>query len=248
MRKIITIIFSSLVISGYAQYDVDRHNTSYSNGWLSCESSPSPNTTRGESHWIMYDFGQIYSLGTSHVWNTNVSDNLNLGIKTMVIDYSTDGVTWLSSQEVEIPMADASTFYTGNEGPDLNGIEARYILITALTNYGGECVGFSEIKFNTAGVVSDVTDIDELDGSIAIFPNPMDGSGEIELVDIPSGNYQYFISDILGRVLLNNSLKISSEKVNIHLDVKDFINGIYSITLTDGSKLKSKSFEILNKK
>ena len=76
----------------------------------------------------------------------------------------------------------------------------------------------------------------------------MDGSGEIELVDIPSGNYQYFISDILGRVLLNNSLKISSEKVNIHLDVKDFINGIYSITLTDGSKLKSKSFEILNKK
>ena len=37
--------------------------------WQSCEISMNPNPERGESHWIMYDFGKVVKLEEVRFWN-----------------------------------------------------------------------------------------------------------------------------------------------------------------------------------
>lgn len=248
MKVLISGLYLLLATVCMGQYHPDRHNTSYNEGWIACETKDSPNAKRGDSYWIMYDFGQIYSLAKTNIWNSNVSSNTNVGIKDMAIDYSTDGVNWVEYGTVRIPEANASNFYTGVEGPDLDGIEAQYILITALSNYGGDCVGISEIRFNTNGVVSDVVDVDELEGGIKVYPNPMDQTGNIELSDIPYGKYGYQVTDLSGRVLMRENYAISQNRQTIKLDVGNLVNGIYNFTISGNGKLKSKTFEILNSK
>jgi hypothetical protein len=248
MKQFFLFFFGLSTYFASAQYHPDRHNTSYDKGWLSCESADSPNQVRGEGHWIMYDLGQLYNMGESTIWNSNIADNTNLGIKNMAVDYSVDGVTWITAGEYEIPEAPASNFYTGSDGPDLSGIEARYILITALSNYGGSCVGFSEIRLNTAGVVSDVVDVDELDGNLTVSPNPISTIGNVTVGQVPFGNYKLLITDLSGKRIKSETVIINRDKQDISLDVNQYMAGFYVLTLTDGQKLKSITFEVLNNK
>lgn len=248
MKQLLLIFFTLSSLFASAQYHPDRHNTSYDKGWLSCESAISPNQVRGEGHWIMYDLGQLYHMGETTIWNSNIADNTNVGIKNMAVDYSVDGITWTPAGEYEIPMGIASNFYTGNTGPDLTGIEARYILITALSNYGGDCVGFSEIRLNTAGIVSDVVDVDELDGNLSISPNPVASFGNITVTQVPVGDYKVRVTDLSGRVIKSESVSITNERQEILLDVNSFMAGLYVLTLTDGQKLKSITFEVVDNK
>lgn len=233
-------------ISIYGQYYPDRHNNSYTAGWISCEEAESPNPDRGDSHWIMYDFGETYGLGKTHIWNTNVYGYTNVGIKDMIIDYSDDGVHWQPFGEVEIGQATASSFYTGEEGPDLDGIAARYLLITAKTNYGGECVGFSEIKFNTTGIISDTEDTDILPVELSAFPMPMQDFTNIQIKGIHPGPYSYQITNLSGQVILQKSIMIQSQEYQIRLDAGDWVEGVYLFTLSNGRYQKSITIEKLN--
>ena len=248
MKSSILGLFLLFTCYAYGQYHPDRHNTSYNQGWIACESQDSPNAKRGDSYWIMYDFGEIYSLSGTTIWNSNVSGNTNIGIKDLAIDYSTDGVNWLEYGTERISEANASNYYTGIEGPDFDGIEARYVLLTALSNYGGDCVGFSEIRFGTNGVVSDVVDVDELDGHIKVYPNPMDEVGTVELTEIPFGKYNYQLTDLSGRVLIRQPYIINQRQQRLQLEVGNLVNGIYTFTISGGAKLKSTTIEILNSK
>ena len=248
MKNLIFGIFLMTSAATYGQYDPDRHNTSYNEGWISCDTDDSPNVTRGLSHWIMYDFGQTYSLSETRIWNSNVANNTNVGINRMIVDYSVDGVNWIEFGTFNVPQAEASNYYTGTEGPDLDGIEARYILITAASNYGGDCVGFSEIRFGTNGVVSNVVDVDELDGELRVYPNPMDQTGKIDLISIPNGNYFYQLTDLSGRVIIRQRYEVVQTRHTIEIDVSTLTNGIYTFTITGGNKLKSKTIEVINSK
>jgi len=118
--------------------------------WESCTPKVNPNTDRGTSHWIQYDFGQIYLLNESHIWNYNGDGATGKGFKDVVIDYSTDGTTWTQLGGIyEWNQATGVVGYEGFEGPNFNGITARYVLITALNNWdNGLCHGFSKIIFN----------------------------------------------------------------------------------------------------
>ena len=246
MRILVTIIMLSIGSVTFGQYHADRHNTSYDKGWISCSTKTSPNNQRGESHWIMYDFSQIYQLGESTIWNANVSDNTNVGVKSIAIDYSMDGITWTEYGTYEVPQADASNFYIGSEGPDLTGLETRYILITALSNYGGSCSGFSEIRFSTSGVVSDVTNIDELEGEILITPNPMAHRGMLTIIDVEPANYILQVTDMSGKVIRRERINVSGKRFEVELDMSNAVRGVYALTISNGEKLKSKSFELIH--
>ena len=59
------------------------------------------------------------------------------------------GQTWVYWGEMNFPIAAGDAIYSGFSGPDLMGIQAQYILLTAISNHGDpNCAGFTEIKFN----------------------------------------------------------------------------------------------------
>ena len=138
----------------YIPYDpcdekTDRHSTDPSTSWTSCERIPSPNPVRGDSHWAMYDFGEVYVLNDAQVWNYNVVGKTDEGFKNVVIDYSYDGRNWSELDTFVWKKASGLTSYIGFTMPQFDDIRARYILLTPLDNYSGsDCFGLSEILFN----------------------------------------------------------------------------------------------------
>ncbi len=132
----------------------DRHSTNAHDGWISCQESANPNPIHGNSHWIRYDFGSSQALYDIIFWNLNHPDHLVNGLKNVIIETSTNGSTWTPVDTFTIPKAPASGFYQGVKGPDLKGVGARYLLITAIDNHGGGCFGLSEFRVYTQDYVA----------------------------------------------------------------------------------------------
>lgn len=121
--------------------------------WLSCTTATNPNTARaGYTKWIKYDFGAQYKFQGSRVWNYNVAGLTNRGFKIVAVDYSTNGTTWTSlGTSYSWPQASGAVDYAGFAGPNFNNIKARYILISAIQDWGGgSCTGFSKITFDAS--------------------------------------------------------------------------------------------------
>ncbi len=131
----------------------DRHSTSATDAWLSCTTSSNPNPLRTDSHWIMYDLAASYTLGEMVLWNYNDPSHLDYGVDMISVDLSIDGLNWTEYDVVNVPQSLGSTFYEGVSVLDFNQIEANYILITSLSNHGGTCTGFSEMKVNLSSVL-----------------------------------------------------------------------------------------------
>ena len=119
------------------------------NSWSSCDKTENPIPSLGKTHWIKYDLGSIRFLSRTWVWNSNEPGKLNQGMKKVRIDYSEDGQEWTQWGEMEWPKGNGKAVYSGFPGPDMVGLKAKEILITAIDNHGhSQCFGFSEIKFN----------------------------------------------------------------------------------------------------
>ena len=117
--------------------------------WASCQPSLSPKAEYGNTHWIQYDFGSVRNLSKTWVWNTNDPNQLQRGFQQVKVDYSVDGQVWTYWGEMVFPMGTGEAVYGGFSGPDMVGLQARYVLLTALSNHGDEsCYGLAEIKFN----------------------------------------------------------------------------------------------------
>ena len=120
--------------------------------WVSCTNTlnPNPNPSRSSSiHWIMYDFVDRYKFSTSRIWNYNIPNETDKGFKTVTIDYSNDGTTWQAlGNTYTWPQAQGLPDYSGFAGPNFNDIKARYILISAINNWGAGCSGLSKVTFD----------------------------------------------------------------------------------------------------
>lgn len=132
-----------------AQCDSDRHNTSAEAGWKSCEVASNPNAIRGDGHWILYDFTWDYLLENVHIWNHNHPETLEDGVQEMIIDISTDGISWTEAVNFTLPQATGLSRYEGVDVALLNQ-RARYLLVTVVSTYGGSCAGLSEIRIDVA--------------------------------------------------------------------------------------------------
>lgn len=150
MKHIIYILLLNLFIvnQSYAQcFDADA--SIWLDTWASCETSQNPKSEYGNTHWIQYDFGSVRKLSKTWVWNSNDPSKLNQGFNLVKIDHSTDGQEWTNWGEMNFPKASGDAVYSGFSGPDLIGIEAQYILVSAISNHGDPtCAGIAEIKFN----------------------------------------------------------------------------------------------------
>lgn len=148
-----------------AQCCTDQHSTLFEDQWLSCQTST--NAAGRTGHWIQYDFGQVYTLKNANFWNYNVTGETDKGFNQVLVDYSLDGVTWTAHAGNPFTFAEASglSTYDSIVGPDFTGIDAQFVLLTAMSNHGDpNCAGFGELKIfvkncSEMAIVSSVKDV-----------------------------------------------------------------------------------------
>lgn len=178
-----------------AQCESGGHSTAAADNWLSCTTST--NAAGRIGHWIQYDFGTAYNLLTSHFWNYNVVGEVGKGFKDVQIDYSTDGNTWTAFGPFSFAVATGGNDYAGEVGPDFGGIQARYLIITAVNNHSAAaCSGLGELKINiknctqlkTGAIIQNVT-CDE-GGAIQLDPQGGLGPFTIQWADAGAESYR----------------------------------------------------------
>ena len=109
---------------------------------------------------VIYDLGSVQRLGYMYVWNYNVKNALDCGLKEITVEYSCDGENFekLGKQNKTLARAleEENELYGGNAANNLekgrepvnfNGRSARYVRITPVSNYGGDKYGLSEVRF-----------------------------------------------------------------------------------------------------
>ncbi len=235
MKLILIIIFSIIFLhNSYAQCYPDRHNTTWYDGWISCQTAPSPNPVRGNSHWVQYNLGETYVLHELFIWNTNAPDLLDWGMQEVVIDVSNDGINWT---EVGVFLLNQATGFNRHEGEfvvNLNSIKAKHILITGLNNFGGSCYGLSEVKINVDNTVG----LDENECLRAnVYPNPFTHELKLNIRDNCANQLIYYsIVDALGRVIVRES-QISKGETKVILSDAKIQKGIYFVTLKTAGKI-----------
>ncbi len=129
------------------------HGTTWDDGWVGYTPAANPVSGRAAGHWLRYDLGHVYTLGYSHIWNSN--EVVERGLRSVTVDYSTDGASWTELGTFEFAQASGSTGDGGAPGPDFGGISARYVVLTANSNWegaGGDgWFGLSELRINVDG-------------------------------------------------------------------------------------------------
>jgi hypothetical protein len=181
----------------------------------------------------------IYQLGQMHIWNTNTPDYLNYGIENAVIDVSIDGVNWTEVGQFTFQQADGTSTYEGFEGPNLEGFEGRYLLITGLSNYGGLCYGISEIKVDILGITNTSDEVDENEClAVNVFPNPISSFSIAHINANCSGkDIRYFIQDLTGRTLISGEIQLSNNEAFLDLNLHELISGSYILNLEQEGRI-----------
>jgi len=122
----------------------DLHSTKEIDIWLSSMTGPQPT-------WIQYEFDRVYKLYQMWIWNHNTSIEpiLGFGIKDATIEYSADGANWTTLGTThEFARAPGTAGYAHNTTVDLSDVVAKYVKITANSNWGGVLpqYGLSEVR------------------------------------------------------------------------------------------------------
>ena len=244
MRKI--YLLSIMVVVGsahlFGQAYPDRHNTSWTDTWMSCQETESPNIKRDPGHWIMYDFGDQYSLHASTIWNLNVPDSTQRGMRDIVIDYSNDGQNWTEVTEWTVDEAPGSSIYQGVDGPNFEGTVARYVLVSILNNHGDpNCVGMSELRINATIATTTNIPESELNIDVAASPNPASDFTTISIGAFESG-LNYTLTDITGKLLRQGSLNNDEFRLN----TSNLSAGTYSFSVYNDTGKKSILINVVN--
>ena len=159
---IFLMLFLSSMLKGQSSCN-NINSTIWNTYWMSCQPSSNPNSIRGNSHWVMYDLGAVYDLSAMWIWNINKTGELNTGFKNVVIEYTTSLPNWSLLGTFEFEKASGENDYSGFKGPNFNNKRARYVLITAIDNWGASsCYGLTEVRFN----ITEPNQIEELNTGI----------------------------------------------------------------------------------
>jgi len=124
--------------------DNDQHSSDIATMWLTSATGPQPS-------WIQYEFDRAYKLYEMWVWNSNMAIEpiAGLGLKDVTIEYSTDANDWMVLTGVsEFNRAIGLDDYEHNTTVAFDGVAAKYVKITANSNWGGmPQYGLSEVRF-----------------------------------------------------------------------------------------------------
>lgn len=239
MKNILLVLLTFLLVNtAQAQCNESTHSNNPSDNWESCTSKVSPNSTRGDSHWIQYDLGYIYPITSTYIWNYNVFEQTDKGFKDVFIDYSLDGETWIELGSFTFQEGTGSNFYEGFSGPDFGDVGARYILITAKNNYGNTCYGLAECKFDIGEnfIVDGIEEMEEEANDLVVYPNPTQ-----DIIKMSYSNLE--VEEIILRNALGFELQRYRNTIPQAIDVSSLPSGIYFLIINvKGKKFIVKKF------
>jgi len=131
-------------VDGSGLNALDQHDTTGAIMWTSANGQQPP-------VWIQYEFDAVYKLDQMWVWNANNALEwlVGLGVKTVTIEYSTDGTTWTALANVpEFAQAPSAADYAHNTTVDFGGVVAKFVRMTFTSSWGGMAqYGLSEVRF-----------------------------------------------------------------------------------------------------
>jgi len=132
-------------INGSGLDDNDLHSQDETAMWLSSMTGLQPT-------WIQYEFDKVYKLHQMWVWNHNsrFEPVIGFGSKEVTIEYSSDGSNWtILGTTHQFARAPGAAGYAHNTTVDLSGVVAKYVKLTANSNWGGifKQYGLSEVRF-----------------------------------------------------------------------------------------------------
>ena len=237
------LIFAFLyTLQGYSQCLENTHTPFAEDSWVSCEESSNPNPERPVSHWIMYDLGYEYVLDSTHIWNLNTWGQKSAGVKEAVLDYSLDGTNWISVDTFTIDQASGSYKYEGVSGPSFGDVTVRYVLLTALSNWGdSDCTGLSEIRFGVSETVSNDPTPEFTDDYMVVSPNPVEDFADVSIKSDKMPD-RIALYDLSGRLIEERNNILSK---NVTFTLKDLPGGIYIVKASvDGAALTEKIVKV----
>jgi hypothetical protein len=153
----------------------DLHSIEPTDMWLSGEEKE-PNRA-----WIEYELDKVYKLHEMLVWNFNgmMESLIGIGFKDVTIEYSVNGTDYTTlGTTAEFARAPGTLDYAHNTNVDFNGVTAKYIRLTANSNWGSllDQYGLSEVRFLYIPVRAREPNPDSgaLDVSIGTIDEPID--------------------------------------------------------------------------
>ncbi len=113
--------------------------------WLSDLTGPQPS-------WIEFEFDKVHKLHEMWVWNSNdgLEPAIGFGLQDVTIEYSPDGVDYVTLGTThEFTQAPGADNYAHDTTIDFGGAGAKYVRLTANSNWGGILpqFGLSEVRF-----------------------------------------------------------------------------------------------------
>ena len=152
--------------SGLDDSGLLHSNESVGTMWLSSEGGEQPT-------WIEFEFDRVHKLYELWVWNSNDSleKMTGLGFKEVKIEYSVDGIDYATLGSThEFTKALGEPDYEHNTTIDMEGVAAKYVKLTVISNIKGifEQFGLSEVRFFSVPVS-------------ARAPSPAPGTTDVEL-------------------------------------------------------------------
>lgn len=239
-KSTITIFILSISLNLFGQCFPERHSTNWFDAWVSCETSISPNSSK--SHWIMYELDALYKIDKFKIWNINDPSHLDWGTKNLLIEYSEDGKNWFIADSFVLTKAPGTNDYEGDDWIDLNIPKAKFLLLTSLTNFKGDCYGFSEVKFSAEKIKLNTTISYEKNiMRVEVTPNPFSNQIEVNINSSLNGSCQIEILNSLGQNVYNNIVMIDNYTFHQTLDLKHLKSGIYHFQIKQKSVKYSKN-------
>lgn len=243
MRAIFTILLLCLLYTnnGTAQcIDLEQHNTGLYSSWMSCDPKVNPFFDHGEaSHWIIYQFPELVNINSITLWNLNHPDHLSSGVREIELVGSPNGVEWKVMDTLIFDQAIGHFSYMGQEILDLTNYEARFLMINILSNHGGSCYGFSEIKFTLGKLTTSTKNVQEI--KLLITPNPMTQHSNVTIEGLTSARLDYRVVDMGGRVLLSRRESVVGPEHSFDLSTVSLASGYYVLhIITDQGSVAEK--------
>ncbi len=148
LLSLVTSLLFWTPLYGQCTGDVDY----WTESWESCQLSQNPNSLRGNTHWIMFEFDEPIEIIGTHIWNANITGKSGSGAREIIFDVSADGVSWqqISSSSFLWDRAPETNNYAGFAGPALreHGL-VSHVLVTVVSTFdNGNCASIAELKFN----------------------------------------------------------------------------------------------------
>ena len=121
----------------------DLHSMEAADMWLS--------SSEPLGAWIEFQFDKVYKLHEMRIWNSNqaIESLVGFGLKGVTIEHSTNGIDYMTLGTThEFAQAPGAAGYAHNTTVDFGGAAAKYVKITASSNWGFLAqYGLSEVRF-----------------------------------------------------------------------------------------------------